>query len=28
VSNYIVKPFTPTTFGEKLHAMFGDSKAA
>lgn len=28
VSNYIVKPFTPQTFAEKLHAMFGDSKAA
>ena len=28
VSNYIVKPFTPQTFGEKLHAMFGDTKAA
>jgi len=28
VTNYIVKPFTPTTFGEKLTAMFGNTKAA
>ena len=28
VSNYIVKPFTPQTFGEKFYAMFGETKAA
>lgn len=28
VSSYIVKPFTPTTFGEKLTAMFADRQAA
>lgn len=27
VNNYIVKPFTPQTFGEKLHAMFGEKAA-
>ena len=27
-AGYIVKPFTPTTFGEKLTAMFADRQAA
>lgn len=27
VNNYIVKPFTPATFGEKLSAIFGDKAA-